>query len=238
MPASIGGFVLFVVLLAPGFVYVWRRERLVPRASLSPFRETTEIVLASVAGGVTAVAGLAVVRVIFPGIAPDVGRFVREGGGYIKEDYRLVAVWTLVMILGACWCTFWAAGPKERTLQVLSRLRKPRPAATNGWVISPSSRWWEMFREEVRPGERVWVQCTLEDGTYLAGALGSFSAETDETGDRDLVLVGPVDYRGPGEDDVTNLDDVSVIVSAKRVLYLGVTYLHPQDAEVHEASSP
>lgn len=225
MPESLGGLALFVALLAPGFLYVWRRERRVPRASPSALRETAEVVLASVVGTIFALSGMAAVRATTPSITPDVGRLVREGGAYVKDDYRLVAVWAVGLLATACLSTFWAAGPKTRTVGLLGRFRPTDIGAGNGALISPASRWWEMFREEVEDDEQVWVQCTLEDGTYLAGALGSFSTETDETGDRDLVLVGPIDYGRPGEKDTRTLGDLSVIISASRIMYLGVAYL-------------
>ena len=238
MPDSLASLVAFVVLLAPGFLYIWRREALVPRASPSTFRETVEVVLASVASGLVAVAVFAIIRTALPEATPDVGRLVREGHEYVQDDYRRVASWAVGLVILACAFALWAGGPKTRAVRLAGRLRRTDWQGTGQVRISPRSRWWEMFCDEVGPGERVWVSCTLEDGTYLAGALGPFSTATDETENRELVLVGPVDYRGPGDEQITTLGDGSVIVSAKRILYLGVAYLPMKGVEAPVAQTP
>lgn len=227
MPESVSGLALFVVLLAPGFAYVWRRERLLPRRTPSVFRETTEVVLASVAGGIAALGLLAVVRVLAPEVTPDVGRVIREGASYFKGSYQLVAAWAAVLLTVAVLFAFWAAGPKEVSSRLFDRFVPNWVNHSDTSVIAPHSSWWEMFREEVGPGETVWVSCLLGDSTYLAGALGSFSTETEETNDRDLVLIAPVQYRGPNEDEVTTFQNQSVIVNSTQILYIGATYLTP-----------
>ena len=242
MPTTTTGLALFVVLLAPGFIFLKRRQRWSPRRPASVFQETAEVALASLTAISVALCVYSAARVVTPRRAPDIGRWLREGGDYFVGHYRSIVVWSACLLALACSLAFVAAELLSRRIEsrqrpqansltrLVTRGRPPASGAARALPISDESRWWEMFRTEVAADEQVWAQCTLEDGTYLAGLVGSFSDGTTENADRDLVLVGPIDYRGPADDDVTVLRSGAVIVSARQLRYIIVCYL-PLDAD-------
>jgi hypothetical protein len=92
-------------------------------------------------------------------------------------------------------------------------------------VITDVSAWYQMF--EAEPDKRVYVGCDLHSGVYVAGALAWYSTDTEETGDRDLVLGPPLTKVTDGE--VHAVDEVQrIVVSAREIAALYVTYLDDQ----------
>nr|WP_270890033.1 DUF6338 family protein [Streptomyces sp. DHE17-7] len=77
------------------------------------------------------------------------------------------------------------------------------------------------------PGaECAYVGCELVDGSYLAGVLKHFAHQAEETGDRELALAPPLQYRphaGAPARPLTGHQLVSV--SARQIKFLTVTYL-------------
>lgn len=103
-----------------------------------------------------------------------------------------------------------------------------------GWLTPPirgvafRSAWWRLFEEHPHEGHRIYVGCTLEDGSYVAGWLFSHAIDYEETADRDLILSGPVVFRpaGAGDGDDVELANVgAVVVSARRIVHLFVSYI-------------
>jgi Family of unknown function (DUF6338) len=104
MPTSLVGLVLFVVLLAPGMVYVRRRERQRAATRVSALRETTTIVLASVTCEVLVAGLLAVARVAWPPGTPDVGALVRDPASAVRAGYASLALWAVGLVAAAPPC--------------------------------------------------------------------------------------------------------------------------------------
>jgi hypothetical protein len=77
------------------------------------------------------------------------------------------------------------------------------------------------------PDKQVYVGAQLDDGTYLAGWVLSYSPNSDETADRELTLSGPISFRSPTADVVSELDVGAIALSARRIQYLTVSYLDP-----------
>lgn len=237
MPVTLPALIVFVVFLAPACCYVWRRERLEPRGAVSPTRELASLVLVSVACVAGALLLFAVVRAALPGATPDVGRLIANPGGYFEDEYRLVTAWFLPVLAAACLFAVAAAGRPRWLLARLPARLAPRrvgqtdPSRVDFRRVAPTSMWWDAF--ELYPDCRPWVQCHLEDGTYLAGFLFRYSTSTVETADRDLILAPPVECRRSGDTEIAWLE-TAVVVSARRVLFIGVAYL---DAQTHSADA-
>ncbi len=231
MPTSLVGLLLFIILLAPGFAFVVRREtRFVPRTT-SVFRETAAVVLASVTANATALALFGVIRVLAPEWSPDVGRLVDGPGAYFTERYVEVATWGggvlgLAVLLAAI-----AAVPPQ---PVITAWRKLPEALQPAWLedlgnpIVYRSAWDRLMQLRMDDYEGpvdVWVSCELQDGTYLAGPLYSLNPDVDEDADRELIIKAPVTRRGPVSNELEELDVGAVSVSARYVKYVGWSYV-------------
>jgi hypothetical protein len=101
MPTSLAGLVLFVVLLTPGMVYVRRRERQQAAMPVSALRETTTIVLASVACELLVAGLLGLARVAWPADTPDVGALVRDPAGAVRTEYAALVLWGAGLVAAA-----------------------------------------------------------------------------------------------------------------------------------------
>jgi hypothetical protein len=231
VPSNLVGLLLFVVLLAPGFVHVLRREAERPQRPISAFRETVLLALVSVTCDL-AVLGLVVpARLLIPQLTPDVDALIRDPGGYARGHYTLIIVWGLALLIAACLLAVALAngeltsraGRLARRLPGLRWLAPP-PARS----VQPISAWWRLFQEHNHPDARIYVGCELDDGSYVAGWLYSYTPDVPETGDRDLVLAAPLEMCPAGATESTQLERVgAIVVSARRLISLHVTYVDP-----------
>src|SRR5260221_14391696 len=76
-------------------------------------------------------------------------------------------------------------------------------------------------------GDRdIHVGSILEDGSLIEGKLGSFSRESDDSPNRDLILSPPIRYRPPGVDDLETspYEGGAVCFSAARIVAMFVSY--------------
>ncbi|MGA4900590.1 DUF6338 family protein [Streptomyces griseoincarnatus] len=206
MPTTITGLALLLVLLLPGLTYAFVRERKGSERRLTPFRETGAVVFCSVLTELAALALFAVMRGLRPDLTPDVGRLIREGSTYARIHYVELAWWAGGLLLLAC---VFAA--------LIAALIGGRPHS------SATSAWWIMF-EKWYPGENPIVGCTLEDGSYIEGQQASFNVSSDDSPDRDLVLVHPLKYRAPGATETHDLPWGMACISARRIVTMLVSY--------------
>ncbi|MGW1542511.1 DUF6338 family protein [Streptomyces sp. NPDC002309] len=206
MPTTGGGLLLLVVLLLPGLTFVVLRERRSSERRPSAFRESGAVVFWSVSTEFVTLALFALVRSLLPGLTPDVGRLVREGGAYAREHYVSLGWWGAGLLAFSCGLAAAAA---------------MRAAA--GRHPSGMSAWWMLF-DGWYPGENPVVGCLLEDGSYLEGRQASFNVSADDSPDRDLVLVQPLKYRPPGGTEVRPLPWSAACVSARRIVTVFVSY--------------
>lgn len=217
LPTTGDGLVLLIVLL-PGLTFVLVRERRGSERRPSAFRETGAVVFCSVATEAMALFLFAGVRGLLPGLTPDVGRLVREGGGYARRHYAELGWWGAGLLLFACALAALAA--------LLTR-NVPHPSVT--------SAWWIMFHQWF-PGENPLVGCLLEDGSYVQGRHASFKVSAEDLPDRDLVLVEPLTYRAPGAAEAVEVPWGAVCVSARRIVTMFVAY--PAAAAPEGAAGP
>lgn len=219
MPTSFTGLLLFVVLLLPGFAYQVGKERSGAERRPPAFRETVSIVAASV------ISELLVLIVTWPlwAWALNVHRLVREPGKYWQARPGLLAGWVLVLLLVACAVAYAATIPRVREWRI------PRKVLGRYPHESTMSAWWRLFEETAPhiPPERRHVGCILEDGSYIAGRLGSFNRSADDLGDRDLILLRPIEYRAKGTTNVVAYPAGAACISARRIAVMFVSYLNP-----------
>lgn len=206
VPTSVVGLVLFLILLAPGFAFVLRQERVRSGRTQSAFRETTTVALVSVVANGAVLALFAVLRIAFPSWTPDVGAIVRTPQRYAVEHYAQLLGWGIGMLAVATLVAFLAGGRRVREHE------------------SSVSAWTLLFT--AHPGAAVFVGCVLDDGSYVAGRLLSFSRAAEDVADRELTLTGPITYRAPEKTGTSVLPDVgATAISARRIVLLNVSYL-------------
>jgi hypothetical protein len=224
MPTSFVGLLIFVVLLAPGFTFVNRREtRFVPRTS-SVLRETAGIVLASLVSNGVVLVVFGIVRASLGANTPDVGTLVSEPGRYISDNLGYVSIWAASLLASS------TALPPSPVIEAWRRLPdwlQPGWLESLGNPIIYRSAWDQLRNLTPSDGAgavEVWLLCELHDGTILTGRLYSLNPDVEEDADRELVLVAPIERRPPGG-EATGLGVGMVSISSAYLKYVGWSYV-------------
>ena len=221
MPTTLTGLLLFVVLLLPGFAYLVGKERHGTERRLSPFRETVAIVSASVTSELVALGIFAAVRTFWPSITPDVGVLLRRGALYFHGDknhhghYQILTAWGIGLLVLAVSIAYAATIPQVR--RAFKWITGPYPHE------STVSAWWILF-ERWKKAREIRVICSLDDGSVIRGQFGSFNIAADDSPDRDLILMHPLYYTPPGEEDEVPYPVSAVCISARRIVTMFVNY--------------
>ena len=218
MPTTLTGLLLFIVLLLPGFAYVVGRERYGPERHPSAFRETVAIVVTSVISEIAVLILFAIARSLWPSVTPDVGKLVRGGSAYLRDNYRELAIWGIGLLALAVALAYASSTPAVR--QVAAKLPFLGPYAHE----RGGSAWWQLFRYEVK-GRDVYVGCVLDDGSYVGGRLKTWNKSADDDPDREFVLMAPIIYRPPEDDEERNYPVSGLSVAARRIVTLFVSYM-------------
>lgn len=210
MPDTFLGLLIFVVFLAPGISFFLVKESRRPQRELSAFRETALVVLAGVVCNGLALLGLLIVREFEPRLTPDLAALLTAPGTEFKTHPLFIAGWTLGVVGLAC-----VVGA------ILGLTRWPSIGS-----IRFESAWYKAFH--YFPGHAIYCGCELEDGSWVGGYLSSFNTDVEDNADRELMLTR-ARYRGPKGGKVVQLPGVGfVIVSARRLVRLDVSYLPPE----------
>ncbi len=224
MPTTLGGFLIFVLLLVPGFIHYVQRRSQVPQRSLSPLVETATLATVSVATNAVAISAFGVARIFLPAHSPDIGRLLIEGTGYAAPRLGYLLLWGGA-VLAFSSALALALGMRPKWLRAVSTRFAP--------AIVDVSAWYHVF-EEGPADNFVYVGCDLQDGSYVGGLLEWYSTAVEETADRDLCLAEPLTFRPVGESEepeaeqsrIQDLEGVSrVVVSARDVARMYVSYL-------------
>ncbi|MGQ4401730.1 DUF6338 family protein [Streptomyces hayashii] len=222
MPTNVAGLVLLVVLALPGYVYHRAVDRHMPERVYTAFQELMSILFVSVAIDVGVVGLLGCGSALGLWYGPDVQALLDLPGQYVTRHFTQMAVWSSTALLAAAGfayvlgCRWWARylpGAWSSRWQERARRLEPQKSA-----------WWLLFREH--PDAIVHLGCQLEDGSYLAGQLHSFSRAPVENSDRELTLRGDITYRAPGDTTAALLPRVNaVVISARQLVFVTVSYL-------------
>jgi Family of unknown function (DUF6338) len=221
VPTTLSGLVLFVVLLLPGFAYVVGKERHTTGQQLSAFRETAAVVAASVTFELIVIGLFAILRTLLPAQTPDIGALIRQSGNYIRGHghqaghYGQVAIWAAGMLALAVVLAYGATLPSVRKLASKVTGSYPHESSVSGW--------WKLF-DDWQAGRDIRVKCNLDDGSYVEGDLGSYSTVGDDKPDRDLILIGTINYRPPGDDQLHAYGASAVCLSAARIVTMFIVY--------------
>lgn len=225
MPTTFIGLLIFVVLLAPGFLFILVIERgPFTRSSPSVLRESASVALASIVCDIAAViAYLAVATLMAPGRLPSIRRLLTDGAVYWRADAIALLVSLVATLATACFFAVLLGGVVNRT-DGFAALESRWPLR---WVFPAGgarteSAWWRVLRRE-HPDRVRRVTCFLEDGSQVRGWLNAFNPTVDETGDREIVLAAPIRIR-PAEGHTTSLETGYVALSARYLRFIHVDY--------------
>jgi hypothetical protein len=141
MPETVGTFVAFLLLVTPGLIFELLRDRSRPERVRSTFRETSVVVVASVAFSAIALAALLLIRLLRPEWLPSPTALVRSPTEYAAENLGLIARWLAAHV-------FLATGAAVGFHRLL-RSKWP------GGNISPNPAWFEIIREMPIHGETL-----------------------------------------------------------------------------------
>lgn len=237
MPTTLVGLLLFVALLTPGACYTFRREANEPssRKEISVLRETSRYVGVSLLSDSLAICIYVGLRAMAPGLVPDPGRVAQNPQTFYQSQASESLVWGIGLLGLACLIATVLAAIAESS--VLDRLLRHEPFQ---WLfrqtIKPQSAWFQMFTAHKNDKDlSIYVECNLADGAYVAGYLWTYSPDADETPDRELTLRYPILVRDVGAAEVRPAEVGSVVVSARRISYLTVSYVpSPREAKATE----
>lgn len=228
MPSTLTGVALFVVLLTPGFIFLQRREQFHSGVTYTTLRETSLVLVASLASLLTSLAFLAPVRLLIPAHTPDVGGYVRQFDRQIKAHYVEAAAWSLAILVLASTLAFLAAAPPLWVEKVVRRTGRNAAADwIHGWRgtsrIDSVSGWAKA--KSLYPDHEQWVDVMLTDGSFVHGRLFSANPQLDETSDRDLLISSPVSARRPNGELVAMPDWGLVAINASKINYIAWKYV-------------
>ncbi|MFG1608130.1 DUF6338 family protein [Actinoplanes sp. NPDC049265] len=224
MPTTVVGLFLTVVFALPGYVYHRLVLRQRPERVDTAVQELLSIVFVGVIIDLVAAAVLGVVTAVAAPRTPDLSRFLLEPAKYSAAHLALVSWWLLAFVaLAIAIAVLSGLEPGARWLPERWQRRRHDRARR---VRDQQSAWWLLFHEH--PESSIHVGCSLDDGTYVAGRLHSYSKAPVENGDRELTLSGEITYRAPDDPEAAILPAVNAVtVSARRLVLLTVTYVEP-----------
>jgi hypothetical protein len=214
IPETIGALLAFLGLVAPGLVYLLRRESRQAGVAETAFREASHVALLSLALTAAATAILALVHECRPEWFVDMGAWFRAGNAYVPAHYRLVIRMAVIEVILACLLALLADW----------LVRRFRPGQGQ---VSKTSVWFQVLRVSRPAGQVPWVHAHLKSGADFWGFVGHYSAEQEQA-DREISLTGKdLKYRAPGETAVKTIDGDwrTVVIPAREIEYLKVDYV-------------
>jgi hypothetical protein len=224
MPTTVVGLFLTVVFALPGYVYHRLLLRRRPERVDTAVQELLSIVFVGVLIDLVAVTLLGLVTTVAEPRTPNLSRILLEPAKYSAAHLALVSSWLLAFVaIAIAIAVVFGLEPWQRAV----------PKRWQGWhndrarrIRDQQSAWWLLFHEH--PESSIHVGCSLDDGSYVAGRLHSYSKAPVENGDRELTLSGDITYRAPEDPDAAILPAVNAVtVSARRLVLLTVTYVEP-----------
>lgn len=229
MPTSLGGLVLFVVLLTPGCIYLTRRESIRSTRRPSVLRETALVVCWSVVSCIAALLLFAIARALLPHATPDVGRLVRDRSR-LRQVWQSTSIAAGVIVGLACGFAAIAGRPPKPVRGIFRRTRLDKMPPFRQWLsetdaepIIRSSGWSEAF-VPTETGAFVHVGIELVDGTYIEGYLYRFNPDEEDSMDRSLVLAWPLAIRRQDSSTLKPLEKDRLVVAAAMIRFMTVTF--------------
>lgn len=230
MPTTLTGLLLFVVILLPGITYVAIRERKTPEQRRSAFRETAAVATVSIAANAAALTLFSLVHTLWPDATPEVDRAVQDMDVYFRDNYAEVTLWSVAILAAAIVIAAVAA-------VVAGKVRNPHPAEMSSWWLLFDDWPRRMNKRMERKDIYARAACYLNDGSMVEGTVQDFNRLTDETPDRDLILVRPIKRLGADGNPV-NVKSHAASISARDIRTMLLYYESPPVESPEPEPSP
>jgi Family of unknown function (DUF6338) len=215
--------VLFLLLVSPGLLFDLLAVRRRTGAVESAFHETSRIVLSSLGFTALALAVLAVVAAIFPGLLPDPKGLLDPDGRYAADHWPVV---------------IGALAAESVLAHAAALLTHGILVRRGGATIRPMSAWTALFRRDRPKGHRPYVRLRLTGGIVYTGTVVSFTSDLP-LADRELVL-GPPLYSKTGDRPLSPLppDYTRVLIRGAMIETMAVEYRPSDDGEPDPVGPP
>jgi Family of unknown function (DUF6338) len=210
IPTTVGSFVAFLGLIAPGLIFQLSRESARPSYQETTFRELSRVALTSLIFTVAAVALLLALRLAWPQSLIDPRAWLVYGQGYLKRHLAVVCFTFGLEVLVACLLALVSA-------RFMSRERRGN--------MSPFGVWYHVLRRDRPAGTRPWLTLRLADGTEFAGLLRHYT-ESKVLDDQEIAIGGPqltMTTAGGVVSEIGRESD-AVVVRGAHVVYMIVRY--------------
>jgi len=230
MPSTLGGLLIFVAFLTPGFIYYIQRRRWVQQPSESSLVETARLVSISVLTNAAALGIFAFVRWRLPAHTPNVELLSATGWAYVKGRPGYIFLWAFLIVAASSLLAF--------LLAIL-----PKLGLSFKWLspdIVDESSWYYSLSDNVPEKKRPYVGLDLRDNTYVAGFVDWFSTDIDEVADRDITLVAAVGWPLIFKRDEIKeeLATERMVVSARDIVRMHVSYIPAEDQSAKAGAEP
>lgn len=217
IPSTVGAFIAFLALVAPGIVFHLAREYRRPPYTDTTFRELSRVSLTSLIFTFASVALLAGVRGLWPRLLISAQSWAAHPQRYFASHLLAVSGTVVLEVAIACLLAIGAA-------EVMSRRSRAR--------ISPFGSWYKVLRLDRPDDTRPWLTLHLTDGTELSGLLRHYS-DSPILENQEITIGGPhmrrVTPDGISSDIGKNFD--AAVVRGEQILYMVVRY-HDENGQL------
>ena len=104
-------------------------------------------------------------------------------------------------------------------------------------ALSDESVWHRYFFIRAPKDSYVYLECHLNDGSYVAGPLVWYNTDLEDSPDRDLVIGQPLTLLGPDGEPIEGSLGAQAILSAREIRQILVTYVDRSTIDVEEGRS-
>jgi hypothetical protein len=222
LPTTTVSLFVTIAFALPGYIFHRTALRRNPDRTDTAVTEVLSVLFASIAIDILALLLLVAASAVLPVHRVNASGFISNPQGYVAKNLDVTAGWGVIGFLLALLLAV-AAGlrPWERWVPV--RWREWADDRERLYQDQQSA-WWRLFHDN--PGSRIYVGCTVDDGSYVSGFLNSYSKVGTEHADREITLRAPVTYRPSEDSNAVPLDNVgAVALSARHIVLMTVTYV-------------
>lgn len=230
VPTNTVSLVLFVVLLAPGFLAGVARSRATPSAAQTAFRETVTVIFLSLVAWCFVGLLAAAVRGIAPeGWTPNVGALARNSTQEWQSRNVFLTWWAIGLVVSACVAGYFLGRlTSSDSAKSIGRWLTPGPTSHHSaWylTLAPDAEYFDSdaSTNTLTPGGPTVITLVLDDGSVIIGDVLSFSPNTPENVDRELVLTAPIFIKAGANPELDDeLTDGVLVVSNRHIKYFTV----------------
>lgn len=212
-PNTFLGLLLFLWLVAPGFLFTLLVARRRAAAKQSTFQETGRVILASIALSSVSAAISALVLSLLR-VHVDLGRLIGDGRPYLAQHYRGLGAFLGLQLVIACALAVLVDRIEVGLIQRATGGAPPRLLEESAWN-RPLGRY--------PAGSQPLVWLRLKNGLEFRGILAAFGHEID-LAHRELVLRDPIEIRYPGQ-QLRKIEDQLLVVQGADIEFLAVRYI-------------